>query len=253
MLRAIFQFLRSPWLRKKSRGSLVALPRLLGFDPIDWDVYELAFRHSSSTLTRSDGTLLNNERLEFLGDSVLATSISHFLYNKYPQWQEGELSQRRGMLVKRAVNNKIAKELGLGEMLTARLSINKLGQDTYGNTLEALIGAIFLDRGYLAAERFVYSKFLNAFYEVEDELAEETTNYKSQLLEWVQKHHLELKYEMLQEPRRAGGQFICAVVVNGLRVGMGHGYSKKEAHQNASHNALTELTKAQKSIEQSRP
>ncbi|GAD06383.1 ribonuclease III [Porphyromonas crevioricanis JCM 15906] len=222
----------------------------MGFDPANWDLYSLAFRHSSCSLTALDGTQINNERLEFLGDSVLATAISHFLYCKYPQWQEGELSQRRGMLVKRAVNNKIAQEMGLGQMINAKMSINKMSQDTLGNALEALIGAIFLDKGYQQAETFVHEKFLHAFYELEGELEDETTNYKSQLLEWVQKHHLSLEYKMLREPGRSRGEFVCAVVVNGLRVGVGYGHNKKEAHQDASHNALKELTKAQQTIEQ---
>lgn len=219
------------------------LHEVLGFRPRNMAYYELAFRHSSASLEEEGGFRINNERLEFLGDSVLATAISHHLYDTYPHWDEGQMSQRRGALVKRAVNNMIAEEMELGKMLTTRQDIRALSPDTYGNTLEALIGAVFLDRGYLVAERFVYNKVLASFRLLEDELEEETTNYKSELIEWTQKHHLELDFKVEDRGRRSGG-FNCIVFVNKQRIGSGYGHSKKEAHQAASHYALDVLRKA---------
>lgn len=237
---------RLPW--KTPRGPLSVLPKILGFTPRNYDLYELAFTHSSCSIELPDGTLANNERLEFLGDSVLATSVSHYLYTKYPKWDEGMMSKRRGALVKRAVNNKIAEEMGLANLIHTKHRIGNMSPDIFGNTLEALIGAIFLDRGYKVAENFVYQKFLKSFLEMAEELEDETTNYKSQLLEWVQKNHLEIEFEMLEEPRSSRGKFVCAAVINGKRIGIGSGYNKKEAHQDASHNALDGLTKASKAI-----
>jgi len=120
--------------------------------------------------------------------------------------------------------------------------------DIYGNTLEALIGAIFLDRGYTKAEEFVHHRVLPLFIELEQSLREQTTNYKSLLLEWTQKHRLSLDFRMLQEPKRSGASFICGVYISDRKVGVGSGLNKKEAHQDAAHRALLALCEADSSV-----
>jgi len=126
----------------KHEEPLLRLPEILGFYPRDWSYYQLAFTHSSAGDVTDDGYRLNNERLEFLGDSVLSTAISHHLYIAYPHWDEGALSKRRSTLVKRAVNNAVGQKMGLGDLLKTNHSPHhnqRLSADTYGNTLEALI------------------------------------------------------------------------------------------------------------------
>lgn len=230
---------------------LAHLPSTLGFFPREWRYYHLAFTHSSASEIAENGQKLNNERLEFLGDSVLQTAMSHHLYLVHPEWDEGAMSKRRSALVKRAVNNAVAERMGLGEMLRIKLEgRHKLSPDIYGNTLEALIGAIFLDRGYAVAERFVLLRVLPLFQELEDSLIEKTTNYKSLLLEWVQQHHLTLEFRMLAEPKRSGGTFVCAVYIDDKRISIGRGANKKEAHQEAAHLALNALKNADPEIAQ---
>lgn len=216
---------------------------MLGFHPRTLDIYKLAFTHSSCGEQDEAGNKINNERLEFLGDSVLSTVISGQLYLKHPDWNEGQMSKRRSAIVKRAVNNAIGKRMNLGRYLRHGHEAldNSLSADVYGNTLEALIGAIYLDRGYKVAEQFIIQKVLPMFFELEDSLLDQTTNYKSLLLEWAQKHHLPLEFEMLQEPKRSGGTFISAVFIDGKKVGIGRGRNKKEAHQEAAHAALSSL------------
>lgn len=224
---------------------LASLIEVLGFKPKTISYYEIAFRHSSCSLIDEAGHKINNERLEFLGDSVLATSVSHHLYKKYPLWDEGQMSKRRGALVKRAVNNAVSQSMGLDRLLQFYgADVRRLSSDAYGNALEALIGAIFLDQGYAVAETFVLGRVLPLFRQLEESLLEQTTNYKSILLEWAQKHHLTFDFKMLQEPKRSGGTFICAVFINDKRVGTGRGMNKKEAHQEAAHDALNALAKA---------
>lgn len=236
---------------KKTEEPLLRLPDLLGFYPRDWSYYELAFTHSSLSELDAEGHKLNNERLEFLGDSVLATAMSHHLYMAYPHWDEGALSKRRSALVKRAVNNALAERMGLVSMLRIKNEGQRsISADIYGNTLEALIGAIFLDRGYAVAERFVHLRILPLFQALEESLIEKTTNYKSLLLEWVQQHHLELEFRMLAEPKRSGGTFVCAIYIDGQRISIGRGSNKKEAHQEAAHLALEALKAADPSIVQ---
>lgn len=233
----------------KQEEPLLRLPEVLGFYPRDWSLYTLAFTHSSASDITADGHRLNNERLEFLGDSVLSTAISHHLYLAYPHWDEGALSKRRSALVKRAVNNAVAQKMGLREMLKVKQEQHqKLGMDIYGNTLEALIGAIYLDRGYAVAERFVLLRILPLFQELEASLVEKTTNYKSLLLEWVQHHHLLLEFRMLAEPKKAGGTFVCAIYIDEKRISIGRGANKKESHQEAAHLALEALKTADPNI-----
>lgn len=232
----------------RSKEPLVHLVEILGFEPKDPTLYDLAFRHSSMSRTDDQGRKLNNERLEFLGDSVLATVMSHHLYLQHPEWDEGEMSKRRGAMVKRAVNNAVALQMGLDRYLQIRREARQMSADIYGNTLEALIGAIFLDRGYLYADRFIQERVLPLFLQLETSLREQTTNYKSLLLEWTQRHHLSLDFRMLQEPKRAGVPFICGVFIDERKVGIGEGASKKLAHQDAAHKALLALCKAHPSL-----
>ena len=227
----------------RSKGPLVHLVDILGFEPKDRELYDLAFRHSSMSRTDQAGRKLNNERLELLGDSVLATVMSHHLYIEHPDWDEGEMSKRRGAMVKRAVNNAVAQQMGLDKLLHIRREARQMSADVYGNTLEALIGAIFLDRGYLYADRFIRERVLPLFLQLETSLREQTTNYKSLLLEWPQRHHLSLDFRMLQEPKRSGVPFVCGVFIDERKVGVGSGASKKLAHQDAAHKALLALCK----------
>ena len=232
----------------KSKEPLFHLVEILGFEPHEMSYYELAFRHSSVSKTDATGFKLNNERLEFLGDSVLATAMSHYLYLSHPTWDEGELSKRRGALVKRAVNNAVAQRMGLDRMLQIRREARHGSADIYGNALEALIGAIFLDQGYARADTFVRQRMVPLFMELEGSLREQTTNYKSLLLEWTQKHRLSLDFRMLQEPKRSGASFICGVYISERKVGVGSGLNKKEAHQDAAHRALLALCEADSSV-----
>lgn len=236
-------------LGRRQEEPLFRLPEVMGFYPRDWRYYEVAFTHSSASEVDDQGFRINNERLEFLGDSVLATAMSNHLYRAYPHWDEGALSKRRSALVKRAVNNAVAQKMGLGKMLRIKKSDGqRTSQDIYGNALEALIGAIFLDRGYGVAERFVHLRVLPQFRELELSLVEQTTNYKSLLLEWVQQHHLDLEFRMLAEPKRAGGTFVCGIYIDDKRISIGRGGNKKEAHQEAAHQALEALKAADPSI-----
>nr|WP_314773750.1 ribonuclease III domain-containing protein [uncultured Porphyromonas sp.] len=247
----ILRFLRDNLKRllgRRPKEPLSLLVELLGFEPQDRALYDLAFRHSSMSRTDETGFKLNNERLEFLGDSVLATAMSHYLYLEHPHWDEGELSKHRGAMVKRAVNNAVALRMGLDRFLQIRRDVRQGSSDIYGNTLEALIGAIFLDRGYPRAEAFVLERVLPLFLELERSLMDQTMNYKSLLLEWTQKHRLSLDFRMLQEPKRSGVPFVCGVFVDDKRIGLGRGLNKKEAHQDAAHKALLALCRADEAV-----
>lgn len=241
MLRALYNSIRR-LLRLQRQEPSVRLRQILGFEPIRLDYYLLALTHSSYGQMGPNNIREDNERLEFLGDAILSAAISHHLYTQHPTWQEGKLTKQRSALVNRTVANAVSKRMELYKLLRYRHSSKqKMSEDVHGNTLEALVGAIFLDRGYQMAEAFVMERILPLFYELEESLVEVTTNYKSRLLEWAQARHLSVDYRMLQEPKRAGGIFICAIYLQDERISTGQGYSKKEAHQAASHIALEVL------------
>lgn len=228
---------------------LLSLYHILGFFPRDIRYYELALTHSSASITTADGKRINNERLEFLGDSVLGTAVSKYLYLEHADWDEGEMSKRRSALVKRATNNAVSEEMGIGRLLRRNES-SMLSRDAYGDAFEALIGAIFLDQGYAVAERFVVERVLPLFQALEVELMEKTANYKSLVIEWAQHHHLKAEFRMLAEPKRSGGTFVCAIYIDDKRISIGRGSNKKEAHQEAAHAALEALKAAEPDIAQ---
>lgn len=225
------------------------LREVLGFYPIDYSLYEAAFTHNSVAFRGKDGRMINNERLEFLGDSVLAMAVSAYLFKHHPDWDEGQMSKWRGAVVKRAVNNAVAREMHLERFLHVRRDSTLQSQDILGNALEALIGAIYLDRGYDKAEQFILERHLPVFRSIESELIDQTTNYKSILLEWVQKYHLETDFRMVQEPKRYGGIFVCDIWIDGKRIGRGKGRNKKESHQEAAHATLNALRQVNPEID----
>lgn len=228
---------------EKAKIPLSHLHKLLGFYPLDIRYYKVAFTHNSCSYIGADGRQINNERLEFLGDSVLATVMSAYLYKKYPDWNEGQMSKRRSALVKRAMNNIAAERLNLGVFIQKKHGMTTKN-DILGNTLEALIGAIYLDRGYNRVEEFIKERLIPLFIDIEKEEGSLTINYKSTLIEWAQKHHLSLKFNTIEEPKYPGGNFVSEVWIDGTMLGEGKGLTKKESHQNASSKAIVKLKKA---------
>lgn len=219
------------------------LYRLLGIIPIRYKYYKMAFTHNSASVVLPDGKKINNERMEFLGDSVLSTVICAYLYDNYPDWNEGELSKRKSVLVRRAVINAIAVQLGICDHIIKNDEDNIQYKDISGNTLEAIIGAVYLDRGYEKAKKFIINKIISVFESIEHEIIDSTINYKSILFEWVQKHHSDIDIKMISEPKDSNGEFVCEIFINGNFVSKGSGNTKKDSHQNASHNAIDMLSK----------
>ncbi len=206
------------------------LRHLMGFTPVNIAVYRMAFRHAS----RTTATHTTNERLEYLGDSVLGTAVSEFLFKKYPLKGEGFLTEMRSKIVRRKKLGEIGYLLDLSEFLDYdHLSVH-VTNTLLGNALEALVGAIYLDAGYDKAQQFVYQKILAQFINI-DRLETGDLNYKSLLLEWAQKHAHTLDYELVDE-RITGNtrRFTVAAYVNNEELGRGEGPNKKEAEKQAS-------------------
>ena len=218
------------------------LKDLLGFYPQNLRLYDLAFIHKSASIVDSQGNFVNNERLEYLGDAILGAVIADFLYNRFPQEDEGFLTKTRSKLVNRAILTQLTHEMGLHIFIDSNTTKNIDKSHIYGDALEALIGAIYLDKDYKAAKFFVTKKILPQFVDL-NEIEQEDSNFKSQLIEWSQKNKREIEFETTEETDEKVKQpkFKAVVKIDNKKAGEGVGTSKKEAHQKAAHETLKKL------------
>lgn len=227
---------------RKDKELYRAFRKMLGFYPHNISLYQEALMHKSMLAHAKSGIPLNNERLEFLGDAVLGAVVGEIVYHHFPRKREGFLTNTRSKIVQRESLGKLAIEIGL-DKLVQRNERNQM-HNSYlaGNAFEALIGAIYLDRGFAFCKYFITDKILHRLIDI-DKVAYQEVNFKSKLLEWCQKHKVSLEYVLLDETKAEDGSplFNSKVVINGFDCARGRGYSKKESHQKASRNALHRL------------
>lgn len=211
------------------------LKTLLGFLPHDLRIYEIAFIHRSASLLLQDGKKVNNERLEYLGDSVLETILSDYLFEKFPEANEGFMTKIRSRIVNGEVLNQLSISMELDKLLVSNVSSNQQTRHLYGDALEALIGAIFLDRGFRKAKKFFIGKVLDKFLDVNAIVATES-DYKSLVFEWVQKKKTTLGFSYNEEYdfNLRKSVFTTLLTIDNEVMGKGQGASKKEAEQEAA-------------------
>ena len=220
------------------------LKETLGFYPDNLKLYDLAFIHKSASTVDSQGNYVNNERLEYLGDAILGAIIADFLYNRFPQEDEGFLTKTRSKLVNRTFLTRLTFDMGLNVFIDSNTTKNIDNSHIYGDALEALIGAIYLDKDYQTVKFFVTKKILSQFVNL-NEIEQNDSNFKSQLIEWSQKNKKEVKFETIEENADKSKQpkFVAVVEIDDKEVGKGVGTSKKEAQQNAARQSLKKLEK----------
>lgn len=231
--------LRSFFSRDKELTN--ALRNLLGFSPKNISVYRLALIHRSAGERLPDGTLISNERLEFLGDAVLSAVVAKYLFKRYPFENEGFLTETRSKIVSRKNLNALARKLGLPEMVNKSNEKGRAGSSLGGDALEALVGAIFIDRGYPAAEKFILDRMIDNFIDLE-KLLKEDANFKSKLIEWCQKEKVSFEFEVLNATKDGHRpSFTIQVRIDGKPKGKGTDRTKKRAEQAASKVACETL------------
>lgn len=218
---------------------------MFGFIPNNIELYKLALVHKSASIDVG-GRAINNERLEFLGDAVIESITSDYLFIEYPDYDEGKLTKLRSKLVSRQSLNAIACKLGLDKQIVCCRSVNATQKHVFGDAFEAMMGAIYLDQGYNFANRLL----INNIYATKlslDEVDETETDFKSRLIEWGQKNHHTVVFRTKGTPTGAGAtrSFHCTVLVDNLEVGHGIGTSKKEAEQRAAESATYEPSDAE--------
>ena len=218
---------------------------ILGFYPRKIELYRQALTHKSLSKKEGGGKLSNNERLEYLGDAILDAVVGDILYNHFRGKREGFLTSVRSRMVQRETLGRLADEMGLTDLIRSSLIGKTHNSYMAGNAFEALVGAVYLDRGYEYCRWFVKNKILGKYINLET-IAHKDSNYKSRLLEWCQKYHVSATFELLEESKDAdtsSPRFLYCVLISGVECGRGWGYSKKESHQQAAKEALAKLNK----------
>lgn len=226
---------------RSSQESYFLFYDILGFYPRDLKIYEEALLHKSSSLKSEKGNK-NNERLEFLGDAILDAIVADVLFHRFKKKREGFLTNTRSKIVQRETLNKIALEMGLDKLIISSLKSNSHNNYIYGNALEALIGAIYLDKGYEKCKKFIEKKILEQFLNIES-VAKKEVNFKSRLIEWSQKRKIDIEFELIESftDNDHNPIFQTRIMIGGLAAGTGIGYSKKESQQNAAQIALKKV------------
>lgn len=210
-----------------------SLRNILGFYPTNIALYKLAFRHSSAAQLIKKGVKDSNERLEFLGDSVIGTVIADYLFKKFPFKDEGFLTKMRSKMVSRQQHNQLAIKLGLNNFLEVnndRHGSNK-SSSINGDAYEALIGAIYLDKGYKFAQQFILTRIVNVHIDM-DEVETKEVDFKSKLIEWAQKEKKEFRFETIVDGATSDDKlYSIQIVVENEVIGKAQHFSKKRAEQ----------------------
>jgi ribonuclease-3 len=236
--------------RKRKNGTYIIDKRkfssrlkiILGFRPGNLLIYEVAFIHRSASFTLDDGQRINNERLEFLGDSVLDVILSDFLFEKYPEASEGFMTKIRSRIVNREILNQLAVSMEIDKLLISNISSGHIMKHLYGDALEALIGAAFLDKGFKKSKRFFIKNVLEKYLDLQTIISTEN-DYKSLVFEWVQKKKSNLSFTYNEEYDfdLKKSVFTTILCIDKEEFGKGQGASKKEAEQEASRQAWERL------------
>ncbi|MDD4820396.1 MAG: ribonuclease III [Flavobacteriales bacterium] len=225
----------------KNCGNFSYYKELTGFTPHRVEYYEAAFTHKSVTCRDKNGNKINYERLEFLGDAVLGCAIADYLFTRAPRGNEGYLTQMRSKIVSRAQLNIIGKNLHLEQKIKCAFGDVQIPDAVYGDTMEALIGAIYLDRGYDKCKKFLHRVIITPYVDIKT-LEHKVSSYKGLLVEWAQKTKKTLSFEVCDtKDDDLEQQFGIKLILDGVCVSKGRGTSKKKAEEQASKRAYYQL------------
>ena len=219
------------------------LKDILGFKPKLKSLYITAFTHRSMNIKDNKGNASNYERLEFVGDAILGSVIAAYLFEKVPHGDEGYLTKMRSKVVSREHLNKLGEELGLINLVQSRIPISNFGSNIHGNLFEALVGAIYLDKGYDYCEKFIYKRVINPHVDIET-LEGKVISYKSLLIEWCQKEKNTFDFQVYEDTGNDElKHFSVKLTINEKVISKARATSKKKAEEKASKRAFFALQK----------
>ncbi len=238
MLNRIKSYFKLISSNKEDKKEKKDLKEVLGFYPINLEYFQTAFLHKSATYIDHTGKTVNNERLEYLGDTVLDAIIGDYLFRKFPKEDEGFLTKTRSKIVNRKNLYSLAQKIGIVKFIVLHTNPSVSKKNIYGDAFESFIGAIYLDRGFYTTYNFVINNIVEKHIDLQ-ELIDTDNNYKSQIIEWSQKKHKDVIF--ITDKCKNGFNFISYVVMKDEILGKGKANSKKEAEQNAAEKALDKI------------
>ena len=214
------------------------LKKIIGFNPKNLQHYKKAFIHRSiKEVDKKTGLPLNYERLEFLGDAMLSSVIASYLFQEVPSGDEGYLTKMRSKIVSREHLNELGKDLNLFRFVRSNVVKSKFGENIHGNIFEALIGAIYLDRGYTYCKKFIFKRVIIPYVDV-PKLEGKITSYKSLFIEWCQKVKNDFNFEVYEDSGNdAIKHFSVKLFLDGKIIAKGRATSKKKAEETAAKRA----------------
>ncbi len=228
--------------RSQQNGNFfMQVSEIIGFKPANISLYEKAFTHRSMNIKDEDGNAINYERLEFLGDSMVSSIISSYLFKEVPSGNEGYLTKMRSKVVSREHLNELGSDLRLIDLIKTRIKKENFGNNIHGNLFEALVGAIFLDKGYRACEEFIHDRVIEPYVDIK-KLESKIISHKSLLIEWCQKNKKDFFYQVYEDTgNEVLKHFAVKLFIQDKMVAKARATSKKKAEEKASKRAYFAL------------
>lgn len=230
--------LRSLFYSSYEKRLAASIKHMVGSKPFNLSLYKLAIKHAAAAEETVNGMKISNERLEYLGDAVLGAVVAEFLFIKYPFRDEGFLTETRSRMVNREALNHIAIKLGLSKIIEEEYRGKNVGthKSIYGDAFEAMVGAVYLDRGYEFCKKFILRRIIIHFDL--DSIINTTTNFKSKVIEWSQKENSSVDFRTVSiDGSQRFKEFVVELLINNEPVATGKGATKKKAEQEAAKNA----------------
>ena len=225
---------------KKERELAQGFARITGKSPLNLHLYKQAISHSSVAKKNIGGIKDSYERLEYLGDAILGMVVAEILFKKFPYKEEGFLTELRARIVSREALNQLCHKIGLAPLVKYGQQNGPRNKSIFGDVMEALVGAYYLDHGFEATKKFIIQKLIQPHIDF-DELLSTTYNHKSKIIEWGQKENKEVGFEMVAEKDDTSKQFVVQIIVDGQPITKGFGFTKKKAEQDAARKTMAEL------------
>jgi ribonuclease-3 len=214
---------------------------IVGFKPIILDYYQRAFTHRSLNKMDIAGNPISYERLEFLGDAMLSSVIAAYLFLEVPSGDEGYLTKMRSKIVSREHLNELGRDMNLIQFVKSKVPSQHFGENIHGNIFEALVGAIYLDQGYLVCEQFIQRKVITPYVNIA-RLEGKVISYKSLIIEWCQKEKKTFNFDVFEDNGITGERlFGVRLSIDTKIIAKARSTSKKKAEEKAALRAYFAL------------
>lgn len=242
--RSFFLNLFHPFQKRNNKEFYDFFYNVLGFVPRNTQIYQIAFLHRSKSVRTEQGGKINNERLEYLGDAVLSSMVADMLYKKYPLQGEGYLTVVRSKIVSRASLNKLARKIGLEDLIQYNREQQGVFKSIDGDTFEALVGAIYLEKGYDFTYKVIIERVIKVYMDIEA-IAQSEYNYKGRLIDWGQRNHKKVAFTVLRtttQGEKHRRQYDCQISIDGVSGPIATDYSIKGAEQLVAEKMFKQLS-----------